>query len=121
MFCDDLSLAETHLNIESAGLSIIRQDHEQALSLEKLEEQFHQLLAAGLVEGRQRAVDDEDVRPLHQAADEIDARPLLRRQEPARRADLMVEADPLDVLQQAEFAARPPRSASATRPWALAT
>ena len=67
---------------KSLGLSIVRQDHEQALSLDEFDQQLDHLLAARLVEGRERAVDDENVGTLHEAADEIDARPLLRRQQP---------------------------------------
>ena len=53
-----------------------------------------------LVERRERAIDDEDVGMLHEAPDEIDARPLLRGEKPSGRPDLMTEADPLDGLVQ---------------------
>ena len=62
-----------------------------------------QLAPASFAEGRERAVDDQDVGPLHEAAHEIDARPLLRGQQAAGRADLMDEADPLDAVAQAEL------------------
>ena len=73
-----------------------------------------------LVEGRQRAVDDEDVRPLHEAAHEIDAGALLRGEEAPGRSDLMVRP-------MRSTASRRPSSAitadiaSVTRACALAT
>src|SRR5215207_2157594 len=98
-----LALLEPDHGVEPFGLAVVRQDREQAASVRDLDQEREQLALLRFAEGRERAVDDHDVRPLHEAAHEVDARALLRAQQPPGRSDLMRQPDPLDPRPQAEL------------------
>src|SRR5215207_10653724 len=98
-----LALLEPDHGVEPFGLALVREDREQAASVRDLDQERQQLALLRFAEGREGAVDDYYVRPLHEAAHEVDARPLLRGQQPPGRSDLMRQPDPLDAGPQAEL------------------